>query len=69
MSVHGPVNLASSKPVDASAMFSTNVGNYLAHLIQEGELRLDLEDELVSGPLVTHAGEVVNEAVKASLES
>jgi NAD(P) transhydrogenase subunit alpha len=67
--VHGPVNLPSSKPIDASMMFSTNVANYLGHLIQEGELRLDLEDELVSGPLVTHQGQVVHEAVKASLES
>jgi NAD(P) transhydrogenase subunit alpha len=63
------VNLPASKPIDASSMFSTNVANYLAHLIQEGELRLDREDELIAGPLVTHAGEVVNEAVKSSLES
>ncbi len=67
--VHGPVNLPSLKPVDASNMFSTNVAKYLSHLIQDGELRLDREDELVSGPLVTHAGEVVHEAVKASLEA
>ena len=67
--VHGPVNLPASKPVDASSMFSTNVANYLGHLIQEGELRLDREDELIAGPLVTHGGEVVNEAVKSSLES
>lgn len=67
--IHGTLNLPAAKPIDASSMFSTNVGNYLAHLIQEGELRLDRDDELVSGPLVTHAGEVVHEAVKASLES
>ena len=67
--VHGPVNLAASKAFDASSMFSTNVSNYLSHLIEDGELMLDLENELTAGPLVTHQGDVVNEAVKAALEA
>ncbi|MBW2279135.1 MAG: NAD(P) transhydrogenase subunit alpha [Deltaproteobacteria bacterium] len=67
--VHGPVNLAAAKPVDASNMFATNVANYLSHLIADGQLVLDLENELTSGPLVAHQGNVVNEAVKAALEA
>ena len=67
--IHGPQNVPSTVPVHASQMFSRNMTNYLLHLIQDGELKLDLEDELTKGPLVTHAGEVVHEAVRAALEA
>ena len=67
--IHGPQNLPSTVPVHASQMFSRNMTNYLMHLIQDTELKLDLEDELTKGPLVTHAGEVVHEAVRAALEA
>lgn len=67
--IHGPQNVPSTVPVHASQMFSRNMTNYLLHLIQDGALKLDLEDELTKGPLVTHAGEVVHEAVRAALEA
>lgn len=66
--VHGLVNVASSMPVHASQMFSRNVATYLAHMIQDGTLNLDPEDELVGGPLVTHAGKITNEAIAAAAE-
>jgi NAD(P) transhydrogenase subunit alpha len=66
--VLGPTNLASEVPVDASRMFSRNVVNFVSHLVAEGKLRLDLEDEITKGALVSHAGEVVNAAVKPLLD-
>ncbi len=63
----GPVNLPSTVPFHASEMYAKTVANYLAHLLKEGRLHLDLDDELTRGPLVTHQGEVVHEAVKARL--
>ena len=68
VAVHGPTNITSSLAVHASQMFSRNVENYLAHLLDDGELRLDLDDELVSGPLVTHGGSVANARVREALE-
>ncbi|MCS7183327.1 MAG: Re/Si-specific NAD(P)(+) transhydrogenase subunit alpha [Thermoanaerobaculum sp.] len=44
--------------VHASQMYSKNVLNYLNFLLKGGQLNLNLEDELVSFPLITHAGEV-----------
>ncbi len=44
--------------VHASQMYSKNVLNYLHFLLKDGQLKLDLSDELVSFPLITHAGEV-----------
>jgi hypothetical protein len=37
------------------------------HLLKEGSVRLDLNDELTRGPLVTYQGEIVHEAVKGAL--
>jgi NAD(P) transhydrogenase subunit alpha len=63
----GPTNLPSTVPFHASQMYARTVTNYLLHLLKDGKPRLDLEDELTRGPLVTHEGAVVHEAVKATV--
>ena len=63
----GPVNLPSTVPFHASEMYAKTVTNYLAHLLKEGRVHLDLDDELTRGPLVTHQGEILYEAVKTTL--
>ncbi len=65
--IFGPINLPSTVAYHASQMYARNVTSYALHLVREGKLRLDLDDELTRGPLVTHQGEVVHEAVKAAL--
>jgi NAD(P) transhydrogenase subunit alpha len=67
VTVLGPVNLPSTVPYHASQMYARTVTNYLAHLVKDGKLNLDLSDELTRGPLVTHQGEVVHETVKGAL--
>jgi NAD(P) transhydrogenase subunit alpha len=58
--ISGPLNLPSTVPFHASQMYARTVTNYLAHLLKDGSLHLDLTDELTRGPLVTHQGEVVS---------
>jgi proton-translocating NAD(P)+ transhydrogenase subunit alpha len=62
----GPVNIPSTVPFHASQMYARTVTNYLLHLLKEGQVRLDLNDELTRGPLVTHQGEIVHEVVKTT---
>jgi NAD(P) transhydrogenase subunit alpha len=50
-------------------MYARTVTNYLLHLVKDGNLRLDLSDELTRGPLVTHQGEILHEAVKAAMKT
>jgi NAD(P) transhydrogenase subunit alpha len=64
----GPTNLPSTVPFHASQTYARTVSNYLAHLLKDGAIRLDLGDELTRGPLVTHQGEIVHETVKATLQ-
>ncbi len=63
----GPVNLPSTVPFHASQMYARTVTNFLAHLLKDGVIHLDLDDELTRGPLVTHQGAILHEAVKAAL--
>jgi NAD(P) transhydrogenase subunit alpha len=63
----GPLNLPSTIPYHASQMYARNVSSYLLHLMKEGRLQLDLGDELTRGPLVTHKGEIVHEALRPKL--
>lgn len=58
--VVGVTDLESRKAYHASQMYSRNVVNYLNYLFKGGTSRLAVEekDELMSFPLVTHAGEV-----------
>jgi NAD(P) transhydrogenase subunit alpha len=60
----GRINLASSVPYHASQMYARNVSAFLVHLLQEGKLRLNLEDEITRSTLVTRGGEVVNAKVR-----
>lgn len=68
VSVYGPTNLAADLAADASRMFSRNVVAFLRHLVAEGELRVDLEDEITRGALLAFEGEVTAEAVRERLE-
>src|SRR2546427_6805388 len=65
----GPINLPSTVPFHASQMYARNVTSFLAHLLKDGVIHLDLNDELTRGPLVTYQGEILHEAVKARVSS
>jgi H+-translocating NAD(P) transhydrogenase subunit alpha len=56
--IHGPVNLPSALPIHASHFYSRNMASLLSHLTEDGELRVDLEDEITGAICVTHDGVV-----------
>jgi len=58
--VIGPGNLPSTLPYHASQMYSRNVLALLQHLMADGAIRIDQEDEITRECLVTHDGEVVH---------
>lgn len=65
VTIFGPVELPATLPLHASQMYSRNILALLQHLVQDGQLHIDPEDEIASACLVTHAGQVTNERVKA----
>ena len=61
--VLGPTNLPSEVPAHASQMYARNITTFLEHLLEEGNLKVDLEDEITAGTLIVHQGAIVNERV------
>jgi NAD(P) transhydrogenase subunit alpha len=62
-----PTNLPATVPVHASQLFSRNVTAFLSLLIKDGELNVDMNDDVVGPSCVTHQGQVVNRRVAAAL--
>jgi len=63
--VIGPVNLASEMATDASQLYAKNVENLLGLMVdEEGNLKLDFEDEIIAGACITHEGEIRNERAR-----
>ena len=67
VAVVGTRNLPATMPLHASQLFARNVANLLLHLVKEGAVKLDFEDEITKGCCVTHAGELVSERAKQLL--
>jgi NAD(P) transhydrogenase subunit alpha len=67
VTVLGPTNLPASVPNHASQMYARNVSSFLAHLVRDGVLRLDLEDEITRETLVAREGRIVGARVLEAL--
>jgi NAD(P) transhydrogenase subunit alpha len=61
--IMAPTNLPGSVPVHASQLYSRNVTSFLNLLIKDGELHVDMDDNIVGPSCVTHQGKWVNERV------
>lgn len=64
-----PTNLPASVPVHASQLYSRNVTSFLTLLIKDGQLVIDMQDDVVGPSCVTHQGEIVNKRVAGALET
>ncbi len=65
--VHGPVNLPATVPYHASQMYARNISTFLLHLIKDGKLEIDMDDEITRDTLVTRGGDVVHTRVREVL--
>ncbi len=64
----GPTNLPSEAPYHASQMFSKNIVTFVGHLLKEGRIQLDLQDEITRETLLTQGGQVVHPRVRELLK-
>src|SRR5580693_7718900 len=60
IAIVGWFNLASTVPYHASQMYARNLSTFLALLVKDGKLNLNLKDDILRDTLVTHGGEIVN---------
>ena len=53
--------------ITASQMYSSNLGNFIAHFWDKDakSFNLKLEDDLIKGALITHDGAIFSETYKS----
>jgi H+-translocating NAD(P) transhydrogenase subunit alpha len=51
-------------PHHASQMYAKNVTTFLLHVVKDGKLRLDTQDEIIRDTLLTGDGEIVNKRLR-----
>ena len=64
VTIIGYFNLATGMPYHASQMYARNLSAFLLHLVKDGKLQLNLDDEIVRETLLTKDGEVFNARVR-----
>jgi NAD(P) transhydrogenase subunit alpha len=63
----GLTNLPATMPGSATQMYAKNIQTLVKHLLRDGEINLDFDDEITRGATITHAGKVVHEATAKAL--
>jgi len=67
VTVIAPTNLAATVPVHASQLYSRNITAFLTPMMKDGQLQIDMNDDVVGPSCVTHNGEIVNKRVAGLL--
>jgi len=68
--IEGSSNLATLAPVHSSQMYANNMFAFLKEVLSDdGGLKINLEDEIQKGTLITHGGDVLQEAVVSRLKA
>ncbi len=67
VTIIGRINIATEVPYHASQMYARNITAFLLHLVKDGKLQLDLQDEITRETLLTRDGEIVNQRVREFL--
>lgn len=67
VTILGPTNLPSTVAYHASQMYSRTIVNFLRTMVKEGQVNLNMEDEIIRDTLVTHDGDVVHPRVQSLL--
>jgi NAD(P) transhydrogenase subunit alpha len=63
VTVIATLNLPSTMPLHASQLYAKNVLALFDHLVKDGKLTLDMNDEITKGVCITNDGKIVNPAV------
>ena len=67
VTILGPADLPSTVPFHASQMFAKNCTNFLKELTKDGQLAIDMENEIHAGTLLTRDGEVMHPQIRELL--
>ncbi len=66
--IDGSFNIPSSMPIHASQVYSKNISALVNYMCPEGELNLDMKDEIISGSIFVINGEITNDQTAQALK-
>ena len=66
--IYGPINVPSTVSGHASELYAKNLLNLLGLLIKDGQIHIDLDDQILKDSLITHGGAIVNAGIKDKVE-
>jgi len=65
--IHAPLNVPALMPTEASVLYSRNLAGLLELLADDdGNLKVDFEDEVIAGATVTHGGSLVGQVANGA---
>jgi len=64
--IAAPLNLPSTLSEQASSLYARNIEALLGLMVSDGELKLDFDDEVISGSCITRGGEIVHAGAHAA---
>jgi len=67
--IDGTLNLPSSMQVHASQLYAKNVSTFVTYMVKDGELNLDMDDEIISGAMFTHQGKITHEPTREAVNA
>jgi NAD(P) transhydrogenase subunit alpha len=67
--IDGTLNLPATMPKHASQLYAKNIITFVKHLCPEGEIIMDLDDEIISGALFAHQGKITHIPTKEALNN
>ncbi len=63
VTIVSPENLPASMPASSSQFYARNISSLLLNMVKDGNLALDLTEEVTKATVITHGGTVTSEAV------
>ncbi len=69
VTIDGSDNIPATMPYHASQLYAKNVSSFITYFCKEGNLELNMEDEIISGAMFTHDGKVVDERTAEAMKS
>jgi H+-translocating NAD(P) transhydrogenase subunit alpha len=67
VTVVGIQNIPGMVPISSTWMFANNIYNFIVNMIKDGEVHLNMDDEIISTCLLTIDGEIVHSGAKEAM--
>ena len=68
VTILGPSNLPAMVPYHASQMYAKNISTFLLHLVKDGQVVVNCDDEITRETLVSRGGDVVHPRIREALK-